>query len=425
MGTGTTGGGDAGAVHVLGPRLRQWLEDHHDELVAVRRYLHANPELSRQEHATTAFIVQRLVAAGLRPRVLSGGTGVVCDVGPAPGAGPDHTPTVALRGDIDALAMNDETDTGHRSTVAGVAHACGHDVHTTVVLGAGLYLAHVQHHLPGRVRLIFQHAEEVVPGGARDVIAEAGLDGVDAIVGVHCEPKIDVGSIGLRRGEITSAADRVRITLRGPGGHTARPELTVDLVQVLAKLIAELPPLVAAAVADVAAVKVVFGSVHSGDAGNVIPSHAELRASVRTPSVEGWTLLPGIVERSIHEVLADTGADVEIEYVHGIPPVRNDPAVTDAVAAAIAGELAGHQVVEAPQSWGGDDFAWYTQLVPGTYVRLGTHDPSGDGPRLDIHSGRFDVDERAIPIGVRLLVASAHRLLAAASAAASTGEDGK
>jgi amidohydrolase len=395
-----------GEVHVLGARLRAWLDDHHDELVTIRRHLHAHPELSGQEHATTAYLAERLAVAGLSPRVLACGTGLVCDIGEGDG------PLVALRADIDALAMADEKDVHYRSQVPGVAHACGHDVHTTVVLGAGLYLAHVHHHLAGRVRLIFQPAEEAVPGGAREVIADHGLDEVAAIVAVHCEPKLEVGSLGLRRGEITSATDLAIIRLSGPGGHTARPELTVDMVQVVGKVITELPALVQAELADVGPVKFVFGAVRSGDAGNVIPAHAELRASVRTPSLDVWSLLPDLVERLARQVVAGTGAEVQLDYVHGIPPVRNDERVTDLVADAIAEELAGHEVVEAPQSWGGDDFAWYTQLVPGTYVRLGTHDPDDPGPRLDLHAGHFDVDERAIGVGVRFLVAATQRLLA-------------
>ncbi len=393
-------------LHVLGARLRSWLDDHHDELVAVRRHLHAHPELSGQEHATTAYLVERLQVAGLQPRVLACGTGLICDIGDGDG------PLVALRADIDALAMDDDKDVHYRSQVPGVAHACGHDVHTTVVLGAGLYLAHVHQHLGGRVRLIFQPAEEAVPGGAREVIADHGLDDVDAIVGVHCEPKLDVGTLGLRRGEITSATDLAILRLSGPGGHTARPELTVDMVQVVGRVIRELPPLVQAELADVGPLKFVFGAVHAGDAGNVIPAHAELRASVRTPSLEVWSLLPEAVERLARQVVDGTGAEVALDYVHGIPPVRNDEQVTDLVAEAVALELAGHPVVEAPQSWGGDDFAWYTRLVPGTYVRLGTHDPDDPGPRLDLHAGHFDVDERAIAVGVRLLVAATHRLLA-------------
>ena len=178
--------------------LAKWLADHEDELVAFRRHLHAHPEPSGQEYETTKYLAERLEVAGLRPRTLASGTGLVCDIG-------DEGPLVALRADIDALEMADEKKVHYRSQVDGVAHACGHDVHSTAVLGAGLYLAANPEARPGRVRLIFQPAEERVPGGALDVIDDAGLDGVDSIFGVHCDPKLDVGCVGLRTGPITSA----------------------------------------------------------------------------------------------------------------------------------------------------------------------------------------------------------------------------
>ena len=172
-----------------------------------------------------------------------------------------------------------------------------------------------------------------------------------------------------------------------------------------------LPELVRAETADLGPVKFVFGAVRTGEAGNVIPAHAELRASVRTSSVELWAQLPDIVCRLARQVVEGTGADGDVDYIPGIPPVRNDEHVTEVVAAGLAEALAGHEVVEAPQSWGADDFAWDTQLVPGTYVRLGTHDPDDQGPRLDLHAGHFDVDERSIAVGVRMMVAAAHQLL--------------
>jgi amidohydrolase len=391
--------------HVLGARLRVWLDQHHDELIAIRRHLHAHPEPSGQELATTAFVAERLEVAGLAPRILSGGTGLICDIEGGPG------PRVALRADLDALAMDDEKDVHYRSTVPGVAHACGHDVHTTVLVAATLYLAHLAELLPGSVRSVFQPAEEQVPGGALDVIAAGALDGVDAMIGLHCEPKLDVGHVGVRPGPITSAADTVTIRLSGPGGHTARPELTVDLLRVAGRVLAEVPERVRADVEHLGPVKMVFGAVHGGDAPNVIPAHVTLRASVRTPSAEVWDVLAAAVREAVAHAAADSGASVEIDHVRGVPPVVNDVDVTALVAAAATAELGPGVVTEAPQSWGGDDFAWYLRQVPGTYVRLGTHDPAGPGPRLDLHAGHFDVDERAIAIGVRLLVAGTWRRL--------------
>ncbi len=322
---------------------------------------------------------------------------------------------LALRADLDALAMADEKDVAYRSQVPGVSHACGHDVHTTVVLGTALYFAHHRDELPGPVRFIFQPAEERVPGGALDVLADDGLGGVDAIVGLHCEPKLDVGTIGLKSGAISSAADMAVITLSGPGGHTARPELTVDLVTLAARVVAELPGRVAARLAHhdldeepgTSLVKLVFGSVHAGDAANVIPTHCVLKASIRTPSLPVWDELPGAVESELRALVDGTGAGLDLDYTHGVPPVVNDAEVTAVVGDAAAAVFGAAAVEAVQQSWGGDDFAWFTREVPGTYVRLGVRDPGG--PTLDLHAGHFDVDERSIAIGVRLLTATVDR----------------
>jgi amidohydrolase len=388
----------------------EWLGEHGEGLIALRRNLHAHPELSGQERATTDLVSERLELAGLEPRRLTVGTGLVCDIVPDGTVGTDgFAEGLALRADLDALAMADEKDVAYRSQVSGVSHACGHDVHTTIVLGTALYFAHHRDQLPGPVRFIFQPAEERVPGGALDVVADGGLAGIDAIVGLHCEPKIDVGTIGLKSGAISSAADMAVIMLTGPGGHTARPELTVDLVGLAARVVADLPGRVAARVAHLdrdhaTLVKVVFGSVHAGDAANVIPTHCVLKVSVRTPSLAVWDQLPEVFEHEVRSIAAGSGAGVDLDYTHGVPPVVNDALVTETVGVAARSAFGDGCVDEVEQSWGGDDFAWFTREVPGTYVRLGVRDP--DGPTLDLHAGHFDVDERAIAIGVQLLAAT-------------------
>jgi amidohydrolase len=402
----------------VGPHtIDRWLDEHGEGLIALRRNLHAHPELSGQERATTDLVYERLELAGLHPRRLAVGTGLVCDIVPDRSAlaTGSFDAGLALRADLDALAMADEKDVAYRSQVHGVSHACGHDVHTAIVLGAALYFAHHRDELAGPVRFIFQPAEERVPGGALDVVADGGLGGVAAIVGLHCEPKLDVGTIGLKSGAISSAADMAVITLTGPGGHTARPELTVDLVSLAAKVVADLPGLVAAEVAHLdsdraALVKVVFGSIHAGDAANVIPTHCTIKASVRTPSLPVWDELPRLFERSLHAVVAGSGADVDLDYTHGVPPVVNDADVTAIVGQAARAAFGDSSVGEVEQSWGGDDFAWFTREVPGTYVRLGVRDP--EGPTLDLHAGHFDVDERAIAIGVKLLTSTVDRFFA-------------
>ena len=212
----------------------RWLGTHYDDLVAWRRHIHAHPELGRQEFATTQFVAERLADAGLNPKVLPGGTGLTCDFGPEQG------PRVALRADMDALPMAERTGAPYTSLVPNVAHACGHDAHTAVLIGAALALASAPQ-LPVGVRLIFQAAEELMPGGAIDAIAAGVLTGVSRIFALHCDPRLAAGKVAMRAGPITSAADSIEITLTSQGGHTSRPHLTGDLVYALGTLITGVP----------------------------------------------------------------------------------------------------------------------------------------------------------------------------------------
>ncbi len=265
------------------------------ELVAFRRDLHMHPELGNQEFRTTAAIKERLERAGLRPRVLAVGTGLICDIGTDTGERPGAQGVLALRADIDALPIPDtKTECAYRSTVPDRAHACGHDVHTTVVLGTGLVLAdlHRQGLLPRPVRLVFQPAEEVLPGGAKDAIEDGALDGVDRILAVHCDPRVDAGRIGLREGPITSACDRLEIALDGPGGHTARPHLTTDLVTAAARVATDAPALLSRRVDSRSGLSLTWGRIESGHAPNVIPQHAELAGTVRCLNLDTWRQAP-------------------------------------------------------------------------------------------------------------------------------------
>lgn len=391
--------------------LDAFLDSHLEELVTFRRELHAHPELSGEEHETTARVCERLRVAGLEPRMLARGTGLICDLPAGRAAGADGVaPVVALRADLDALAMDDETTVAYRSQVPGVAHACGHDVHTTVVLGAGLALARLltRSAAPrGTVRLLFEPAEESARGGAVDVIDAGGLADVRTLFGLHCEPKLDAGQVGVRVGAITSAADIIAITLHGPGGHTARPGLTVDLVAVAGRLAADLP----AALRELdGSLNLVFGALHAGDAANVIPASAKLRGTLRTPDRVGWDAAPALLESALQALVEPTGATYDLRHERGVPPVVNDEHVTELLAAAAANVLGDDAVVRTEQSAGGDDFAWYAEVVPSTYARLGVHDPGSTEPRRDLHASTFDVDEHAIAVGVRVLV---HATLAA------------
>jgi amidohydrolase len=260
--------------------LDSWLAEHAADVVGWRREIHSFPELGRVERRTTDLVARHLTAAGLNPRVLSGGVGLTCDIGFGESC-------VALRADLDALPMQEDTELPFASTVNGVMHACGHDVHAAMLLGAGMALAAAPS-LPGRVRLIFQPAEEVQPGGAIDVVADGGLIGVDRIFALHCDPRLEVGKLGTRVGAITSACDVLEIRLTSPGGHTARPHLTADLVEALGLLITQLPLLLSRQVDPRSGTVLVWGAVHAGEAANAIPQHGVLRGTLRTADHATW-----------------------------------------------------------------------------------------------------------------------------------------
>ncbi|MEU4025043.1 amidohydrolase [Streptomyces anulatus] len=375
------------------------------ELIAFRRDMHMHPELGNQEFRTTAAIKDRLEKAGLKPKVLAVGTGVMCDVGEWDGV----TPMLALRADIDALPIPDtKAGVPYRSTVPDRAHACGHDVHTTTVLGAGLVLAGLDREglLPNAVRLIFQPAEEVLPGGAVDAIESGVLEGVGRIIGVHCDPKVDVGRIGLRIGAITSACDRLEVTLDGPGGHTARPHLTTDLVTAAARIAVDVPALLARRVDARSGLAVTWGRLETGHAPNVIPQHAELSGTVRCLDLDAWRAAPDLVHAAIDEVAGMHRAKTVVNYVRGVPPVVNDAESIGLLDAAMTERRGSYAIEDTEQSLGGEDFSWYLERVPGAMARLGVRTP-GDTRGLDLHRGNFDVDEEAITVGVELFTAAA------------------
>ncbi|POM27222.1 putative hydrolase YxeP [Actinomadura rubteroloni] len=394
------GGPDtAGALR---PQLDAFLAAHRGELVEFRRDLHRHPELGYAEHRTTARIVERLRQAGLAPRVLPKGTGVLCDIGPEDG------PTVALRADIDALPLQDEkTTVPYRSTVPGVAHACGHDVHTTMVLGAGLFLARqaAAGLLPGRVRLVFQPAEES-PGGALDVLAAGGAVGVDRVFALHCDPRIEVGELGLRAGAITAACDKVYVRVTGPGGHTARPHLTADLVYALAKIVTELPAALSRRVDPRSSLSLVWGRVSAGSVANAIPDDGIAEGTVRCLDDDAWHRAPEMMRSLLQSVAAAYDVEASLEYVRGVPPTVNEAASVDMFRDAAALVLGPDGAVPTPQSLGGEDFGWYLETVPGALARLGVRTPGSTGD-YDLHRGDFDVDEGCIPVGVRVLTATA------------------
>ena len=375
--------------------LDDFITEQNARLVAFRRDLHAHPELGRHEFRTTERLAGELTAAGLAPRVLPGGTGLVCDIGSGP-------PALGLRADLDALPIADGKSVDYRSTIDGVCHTCGHDVHSTVVLGAGLFLARLAAAgaLPRGVRLVFQPAEEVMPGGALDVIAAGGLDGLERMYTVHCDPAIDVGRVGLRIGAVTSATDQIEVRVHGPGGHTARPHRTADLVTALGDVVARVPGILGRRVDPRAGVNLVWGEVHAGSAANVIPRSGVARGTLRMLDRGVWETVPAVLDAVVREVAAPYGVQVEVDHVRGVPPVVND-AQSVAELAAAATRISADAVTDTVQSLGGEDFGWFLEKVPGALARLGVRTPGA--PAVDLHQPTFDVDEACLEVGVRLL----------------------
>jgi amidohydrolase len=385
------------------------LAPHVSELITFRRDLHAHPEVSRTEARTTRLVAERLRRAGLHP-VLLPGTGLVCDLG----AG---GPTVALRADMDALPLVESSGLPYASRVPQACHACGHDVHTAAVLGAGLVLADLAAagKLAGGVRLIFQPAEEVIPGGALDVIAAGGLDGVERAYALHCDPHLDVGRIGSRVGSITAATDLVTVTLRGRGGHTSRPHLTEDVVFALGQVVVGTPAALSRRIDPRAGAALVWGAVTAGSTHNAIPARGTLTGTFRCLDSETWATASSMVRDAVHSIVRPYGVEVEVNVVRGVPPTVNDADAVEIIEAAVREELGPESVELTPQSLGGEDFAWILEKVPGAMVRLGTRTPGG--PTCDLHRPDLVVDERAVGIGARILAAAAVRDLSRRRAA--------
>ncbi|MDT4912022.1 MAG: hypothetical protein QOC66_1150 [Pseudonocardiales bacterium] len=375
------------------------------DVVATRRDLHAHPELAFVETRTTALILSHLESWGLKPVVMSGGTGVVCEIG-------SDGPLIALRADIDALPLADEKAVPYRSTVEGVCHGCGHDAHTAILLGAAAQLA--AQPLPGRVRLVFQPAEETVPGGAHAAVAAGVVDDVELIFALHCDPRLVTGQVGVRVGAITAACDHVEVRLSGAGGHTARPHLTQDLVYALGRLITDLPGLLSRRVDPRAALSLVWGSVEGGRAANAIPTSGRLRGTLRVFGRDAWDTAGPLVTSLVDEIVAPCGVNATTLYTRGVPPVLNSAAAVEVQRAAVLAALGTSALVETEQSMGGEDFAWYLESVPGALARLGVR--TAGGAAFDLHQGTFDLDEAALEVGVRYTVAVALEALSSLAA---------
>jgi len=370
------------------------------DAVRMRRDIHRHPELAWTERRTTYRIAEALRAHGLEPEVRPDGIGLLVEVG-------SGTPIVGFRADIDALPIQEETGAPYRSQVDGLMHACGHDAHAAIAVGIAGTLAALGD-LPGTARFLFQPAEEDIPSGAARLVEEGAHRDLEAIFAYHVDPTIPAGTVGLKVGPITSAADKIHIRLTGPGGHTSRPDRTVDLVNVAARVVTDLPTRVAADLGPDRHLTLVFGRIAGGGAANAIPSVIEMSGTARVRTVEVWRDLPDLIDRYLREIAAAYGAGVELDYRRGSPPVDNDGAVIDVIRRTATDVLGIDGIRSTPQSMGSEDFSWFLEDVPGALVRLGVG--QNDHP-VDVHSPTFNLDEAAIEHGIAVGTLSLLRLM--------------
>ena len=388
--------------------IEQRILDNRDELIALRRHFHAHPELSKEEFETTAKLASHLEELGYQVSVRPEGTGLYADITP-PGFDADIQPTVAIRSDIDALPIQELNDVPYRSQNDGVMHACGHDVHMATVYGTGLGFAAHRAELPGRIRLIYQHAEEITPGGARDMVAFGAVEGVDAVLGLHCDPELAVGKIGIRHGAFTASFDRFQFEVRGKGGHGARPHQCVDSIFVATQLCNALYQLTAQNFDTRVPAVISIGQIQGGHVPNVIPEVVTIAGTIRTIDAEQRNEIEDHLHRIAGGICMTHGANYELKFETGAPAIHNDERITDVFADVGERMLGEDNIYEIPlPSMGGEDFSYYCERIPGAMFRLGTASKS---PSNFLHSPNFDVDERAISIGSRILARSALRLL--------------
>ena len=397
------------------PRIAHAVEEVLGEAIALRRDIHQHPELSFREFRTTEQIIAALQRHGLNPHRLES-TGAWVDIGSGP-------IVLGIRADIDALPVKEETGLPYASVHDGIAHACGHDIHTAVCLGTAITLHRllmqqtlvpVDHlDLTGRIRVIFQPAEEKLPGGSLEVIRQGVLQDVPRIIALHADPSFNVGTIGTRIGAITSATDTIRVTLTGRGGHTSRPQQTQDVVYALAQIAAQVPAILGRRIDVRSGAQLTWGHIQAGHAPNAIPATGQLAGTLRTLDVDAWDSASELLDEVIGNVAAPFGVKVQLEHIRGVPPVVNNEAEMDLIEDATRFELGSRTIELASQSMGGEDFAWMTKQVPGAMFRSGTRTPSG--PTYDLHQGDYNPDERAIGVGMQIFTQAALRALVGAA----------
>lgn len=384
---------------MLEQTIKELARQYAPEFVEVRRYLHAHPELSYQEHQTSKYVQQKLTEYNI-PFEVKATTGVV---GLIEGKNPSSR-IVALRGDMDALPITEENDVSYKSTTPGVMHACGHDVHTTCLLGAARILAETKDRWEGTVKLVFQPGEEKNPGGASLLIKEDVLKNPapEAIFALHVNPQLEVGKLSFRGGKVMASADELYITIRSKGGHAAAPHLTTDTILVASHLVVALQGVISRNRDPLSPSVLSISSFQGGFTTNVIPSEVKLMGTFRAMDEEWRFKAHDIIRKMATELVHAMGAEIDLHIDVGYPTVYNNEALNELARHIAEGYMGAANVEETEIRMGAEDFGYYSQQIPGCFFRLGTANKA-KGITAGVHTPKFNIDEDAIETGIGIM----------------------
>jgi amidohydrolase len=384
----------------LQEKIRQRAAEYFQEVQAIRHHIHAHPELSFKEHETAAFVSGKLKEWGIAHRTGVAGTGIV---GLIEGGNPGSR-CIALRADMDALPIQEANDTPYRSQNNGIMHACGHDVHTSCLLGAARILSDLNDEWEGTVKLIFQPGEEQHPGGASLMIKEGVLENPkpQAIFALHVYPHLPSGTAGFRGGQYMASADEIYITIKGKGGHAALPHQTVDPIAIAAQVITGLQQVISRKANPLIPSVLTFGKIQGGFATNVIPDSVELLGTFRTMNEEWRYQAHKWIKDFTVQTCAAYGAEAIVEIPAGYPSLFNDPKLTEQSTGWAKAYLGDKNIHELDMRMAGEDFSFYTHHVPGCFFRIGTN-KDGKQFTAPVHNARFDIDEDALKTGMGML----------------------
>lgn len=384
---------------MLQQKIKQLAANYKDEFIAIRRHLHSYPELSYQEYETSEYVQQKLAALSI-PFKVKAETGVV---GLIEGRNPGSR-VIALRADMDALPISEENDVAYKSKRAGVMHACGHDVHTTCLLGAAKILQATREAWEGTIKLIFQPGEEKNPGGASLMIRDGVLENPapSAIIALHVNPLLDVGKFSFRKGRVMASADEIYMTIKGKGGHAAAPHTTQDIILIASQLIVSLQQLISRNCNPFYPSVLSICSFQGGHTTNVIPSEVKLKGTFRAMDEEWRYKAHELITAHTKGLVEALGAEVDLMIDVGYPCVENDDALTEQATNLAKTFTGSENVEETEMRMGAEDFGYYTKKLPGCFFRLGIRNEKA-GIVHNVHTPKFDIDEDAIEYGMAMM----------------------